>query len=104
MGQAMHCKLLPSFTSSNMQQRLIPNPVFEFLGKKKKLFSAAQFGFCSNSSCKKLTYFRCLQHLCKFYFAEIMIKDLIKISEWANQWKISFKLELTKQAQEVIFS
>ena len=36
MGQAMHCKLLPSFTSSNMQQRLIPNPVFEFLGEKKK--------------------------------------------------------------------
>ena len=30
--------------------------------------------------------------------------DLIKISNWAYQWKISFNPEVTKQAQEVVFS
>ena len=36
--------------------------------------------------------------------AEIMNKDLIKINEWAYQWKMSFNSDITKQAQEVIFS
>ena len=36
--------------------------------------------------------------------AEIMNKDLIKISKWAYQWKMSFNSDITKQAQEVIFS
>ena len=35
---------------------------------------------------------------------EIMNKDLIKISKWADQWKMSFNSDITKQAQEVIFS
>ena len=30
--------------------------------------------------------------------------DLIKLSEWVNQWKMSFNPNITKQAQEVIFS
>ena len=30
--------------------------------------------------------------------------DLVKISEWAYQWKMSFNPDSTKQAQEVIFS
>ena len=30
--------------------------------------------------------------------------DLKRISEWAYQWKMMFNLDLTKQAQEVIFS
>ena len=30
--------------------------------------------------------------------------DLIKISNWTHQWKILFNPEVTKQAQEVIFS
>ena len=30
--------------------------------------------------------------------------DLRRISEWAYQWKIMFNPDLTKQAQEVIFS
>ena len=30
--------------------------------------------------------------------------DLIKISNWAYQWKMSFNPEDTKQAQEVVFS
>ena len=30
--------------------------------------------------------------------------DLKKISDWAYQWEISFNLDLSKQAQEVIFS
>ena len=30
--------------------------------------------------------------------------DLKKISEWAHQWKMSFNPDLSKQAQEVIFS
>ena len=30
--------------------------------------------------------------------------DLIKISNWAYQWKMSFNPEVTKQAQEVVFS
>ena len=33
--------------------------------------------------------------------AEIMNKDLIKISKWDNQWKMSFNPDTTKQAQEV---
>ena len=36
--------------------------------------------------------------------AEIMNKDLIKISKWAYQWKTPFNPDITKQAQEVIFS
>ena len=37
--------------------------------------------------------------------AEIMMnKDLIKISKWAYQWKMSFNPDIAKQAQEVIFS
>ena len=31
-------------------------------------------------------------------------KDLKKIVEWAHHWKVSFNLDLNKQAQEVIFS
>ena len=31
-------------------------------------------------------------------------EDLSKISQWAYQWKISFNLDVSKQAQEVIFS
>ena len=30
--------------------------------------------------------------------------DLIKISNWEYQWKMSFNPEVTKQAQEVVFS
>ena len=30
--------------------------------------------------------------------------DLEKISNWANQWKMSFNLDKSKQAQEVTFS
>ena len=31
-------------------------------------------------------------------------KDLVKISRWAYQWKLSFNPDPSKQAQEVIFS
>ena len=31
-------------------------------------------------------------------------EDLLKISQWAYQWKISFNPDVSKQAQEVIFS
>ena len=31
--------------------------------------------------------------------AEIMNKNLIKISKWANQWKIEFNPDVTKQVQ-----
>ena len=30
--------------------------------------------------------------------------DLDKVSLWANKWKMSFSPDLSKQAQEVIFS
>ena len=33
-----------------------------------------------------------------------LINDLKRISEWAYQWKMMFNPDLTKQAQEVIFS
>ena len=33
---------------------------------------------------------------------KIMNKDPIKINTWANKWKISFKADITKQAQKVI--
>ena len=31
-------------------------------------------------------------------------EDLAKITHWAYQWKMSFKSEITKQAQEILFS
>ena len=31
-----------------------------------------------------------------------MNKDLIKVAKWANQWKISFNPDITKQAKKVI--
>ena len=31
-------------------------------------------------------------------------EDLSKISQWAYQWKMSFNPDISKQAQEVIFS
>ena len=31
-------------------------------------------------------------------------EDLLKITQWAYQWKVSFNLRITKQAQEIIFS
>ena len=36
--------------------------------------------------------------------ANILNDDLRKISEWANQWKMSFNLDPTKQAIEIYFS
>ena len=36
--------------------------------------------------------------------AKELNNDLVKISRWAYQWKMSFNLDPSKQAQEVIFS
>ena len=36
--------------------------------------------------------------------ANVSNNDLLKINEWAYQWKMSFKLDPSKQYQEVIFS
>ena len=36
--------------------------------------------------------------------AEVLNRDLQKISEWSHKWKMSFKPDVSKQAQEVIFS
>ena len=36
--------------------------------------------------------------------SSLQLNDLIKISNWAYQWKMSFNPEVTKQAQEVVFS
>ena len=36
--------------------------------------------------------------------ANILNNDLMKIQEWAHQWKMSFNPDALKQAQEVIFS
>ena len=36
--------------------------------------------------------------------AKELNNDLIKISRWAYQWKMSFNPDPSKQAQEVIFS
>ena len=33
--------------------------------------------------------------------AEVLNRDLQKISEWAHKWKMSFNLDVNKQAQEV---
>ena len=30
-------------------------------------------------------------------------EDLVKITHWAYQWKMSFNPDITKQAQEIIF-
>ena len=34
----------------------------------------------------------------------ILNNDLLKIQDWAYQWKMSFNPDRTKQAQEIIFS
>ena len=34
----------------------------------------------------------------------ILNSDLLKIQDWAYQWKMSFNPDRTKQAQEIIFS
>ena len=36
--------------------------------------------------------------------AEILNHDLTRISEWAYRWKMSFNPDLSKRAQEVLFS
>ena len=36
--------------------------------------------------------------------AKELNNDLVKISRWAYQWKMSFNPDPSKQAQEVIFS
>ena len=36
--------------------------------------------------------------------ANLLNSYLSKIDEWALQWKMSFNPDLTKQAQEIIFS
>ena len=36
--------------------------------------------------------------------AKELNNDLVKINRWAYQWKMSFNLDPSKQAQEVIFS
>ena len=36
--------------------------------------------------------------------ANELYSDLAKISTWAFQWKMKFNSDLTKQAQEAIFS
>ena len=36
--------------------------------------------------------------------AEVLNRDLQKISEWAHKWKMSFNPDVRKQAQEVTFS
>ena len=36
--------------------------------------------------------------------AEVLNRDLLKLFEWAHKWKMSFNPDVSKQAQEVIFS
>ena len=36
--------------------------------------------------------------------AEVLNRDLKKISQWSDEWKMSFNPDVSKQAQEVIFS
>ena len=36
--------------------------------------------------------------------AEELNEDLAKVQDWALQWKMSFNRDISKQAQEVIFS
>ena len=36
--------------------------------------------------------------------AEVLNRDLRAVQDWAYQWKMSFKPDPTKQAQQVIFS
>ena len=36
--------------------------------------------------------------------ADILNRDLQKIFEWTHKWKMSFSPDVSKQAQEVIFS
>ena len=36
--------------------------------------------------------------------ASVPYSDLLKIQDWAHQWKMSFNPYQTKQSQEVIFS
>ena len=36
--------------------------------------------------------------------AKVLNDDLLKVSNWAFKWKMIFNPDITKQAQEVIFS
>ena len=36
--------------------------------------------------------------------AKVLNNDLLKVSNWAFKWKMIFNPDITKQAQEVIFS
>ena len=43
-------------------------------------------------------------HIIDQFSTEVLNRDLKKITEWANQWKMSFNPDITKQAIEIIFS
>ena len=36
--------------------------------------------------------------------AEVLNRDLQKISQWSHKWKMPFNRDISKKAQEVIFS
>ena len=36
--------------------------------------------------------------------ADVLNRDLQKLFEWTHKWKMSFNPDVSKQAQEVIFS
>ena len=66
------------------------NDLPEGLNSEVKLFADDTFLFsivnCVNTSASTLN------------------SDLLKIQDWAYQWKMSFNLDQTKQAQEITFS
>ena len=66
------------------------NNLPEGLNSEVKLFADDTFLFsivnCANTSASTLN------------------RDLLKIQDWAYEWKMSFNPDRTKQAQEVIFS
>jgi hypothetical protein len=43
-------------------------------------------------------------HIIDQFSTQILNSDLEKITNWANQWKMSFNPDITKQAIEIIFS
>ena len=59
----------------------------------------------SAKTCHQSQNFLLMTHPFSLLFtAKQLNDDLQKISEWAFQWKVAFNPDLSKQAQEIVFS
>ena len=78
--------------------------IWKTIGKRKKKSKILLEGL--NSEVKLCANDTCLFSIvnCVTTSASTLNSDLLKIQNWAYQWKMSFNPDRTKQAQEIIFS